>query len=661
MQTPATVTIQIAPESKPAMPTFLGEVAAFAQILEHEGILSAIGEKVRFARARFGHYDLIDFIVVLLGYTISGEATLQACYERLAPFAEPFMALFGRSQLPHRSTLSRFLAALDQPSVEALRTLFQKDMLARKPFPSPGGLFDRTGAQWLVVDVDGTRATARQRALPQTDTLPAPHRRFDQVCAPGYQGRKRGEVVRTRTVVLQTHTHQLLGTFGGAGNGDYRGELRRAIGVITSGATQFGLAPVSILVRLDGLYGDAAPLLDVLSANLTVLVRSRAYHLLDLDVVRRRLVHAPDHVSTHAESGMTRSLYDCASVPLTPAGPNVHLVVATHLGTSTDPAVGVERDGIVYELFVSTLPSLAFTASDILELYLHRGSFENVLADEDKEQEMDRWYSHTPWGQEFAQILAQWAWNIRLELGQHLSQAELRTTEFAPAREANPPSTDEPESVEAPPSTIVYGPPQWARSSFTHGFPGSAFTPQLDGTLRCPANHPLYPQERRSERDGSLRILYAARIGHCRACSLRAQCQESLSTLKPRRVSAVLWPLEAPHLDSSPQASIPGAPRASAPVLWRDWARCGIRRTWLKVIRSQTVCLESSAALSPPRAETPAEKIMTRTERAHWRLSWDQRLARNARPEDAPRLIVTLHGLPATFASAFGFDLLAAA
>jgi len=74
---------------------------------------------------------------------------------------------------------------------------------------------------------------------------------------------------------------------------------------------------------------------------------------------------------------------------------------------------GVERDSIVYELFVSTLPSPAFTASDVLDLYLHRGSFETVLADEDKEQEMDRWYSHTPWGQEFAQILGQWIWNLR--------------------------------------------------------------------------------------------------------------------------------------------------------------------------------------------------------------------------------------------------------
>lgn len=109
---------------------------------------------------------MIDFVAVLIGYMLSGEPTLLDFYERLAPFAEPFMALFGRNRLPHRSTLSRFLAALDQPTVEALRALFQKDLLARSPFPSPGGLLDRTGAEFLVVDVDGTRQAARQRALP---------------------------------------------------------------------------------------------------------------------------------------------------------------------------------------------------------------------------------------------------------------------------------------------------------------------------------------------------------------------------------------------------------------------------------------------------------------------------------------------------------------
>jgi hypothetical protein len=228
------VRMQISEASLPSLPSWLAEVAAFAQVLTHEDILKAVQEQVRFARARFGTYDLIDFVAVLIGYILSGEPTLKAFYERLSPWASPFMALFGRNRLPHRSTLSRFLAALDQPTVEALRTLFHKDLLARKPFPSYGGLVDRTGGQWLVVEVDGTRQVARQRALPQTEVLPAPHRRFDQVCAPGYQGRKRGEVVRTRTVVLQAHTHQFLGTFGGSGNGDYRGELRRAVQVITS-------------------------------------------------------------------------------------------------------------------------------------------------------------------------------------------------------------------------------------------------------------------------------------------------------------------------------------------------------------------------------------------------------------------------------------------
>ena len=543
------VTIQITPTSLPSMPTFMGEVATFAQVLTHEGTLKAIQDQVRLARARFG----------------------------------------------------------------------------------------------------------------QAENLPSPHRRFDLVCAPGYQGRKRGEVVRTRSVILQAHTHQFLGTFGGPGNGDYRGELRRAIGVISSYATQLGLPPTSILVRLDGLYGDAAPLIDVLSAGLGVIARSRAYHLLDLDVVQQTLARAPVHVSTHPESGMTRALYDCSVVPLTPTGPQVRLVVATHPVTTSSSTVGVERDGTIYELFVSTLPSPAFTASDVLDLYLHRGSFETVLADEDDEQDSDRWYSHTSCGQEFAQILAQWVWNLRLELGQQLTSTELCTTEFAPALEAEAPSTNEPEPAEESTPSVIYGPPQWARPSFTHGFPGSAFTPQPDGMLCCPANHPLYPQERRPERGGSLRVLYAARIGHCRSCPLRAQCQESSATLKPRRVSAVLWPLNASRSDSSPPQGKAPSQLPLAPVLWKDWPRCGIRRTWLKVVRSQTVRVESSTSPDPSPAPIQISPTLTRAKRAHWRLSWEERLARNARPSDAPRLVVTLHGLPAIFAHAFGFDLLATA
>jgi hypothetical protein len=60
---------------------------------------------------------------------------------------------------------------------------------------------DRTGKQWEIFDIDGTRQAARQRALPKIEELPTAQRRLGEVCAAGYTGRKRGEVVRTRTVV----------------------------------------------------------------------------------------------------------------------------------------------------------------------------------------------------------------------------------------------------------------------------------------------------------------------------------------------------------------------------------------------------------------------------------------------------------------------------
>jgi hypothetical protein len=661
--TQSTVTIQVTPISVPSTPSWLGEVAAFAQVLSHLGLLKAIQERVRFARARFGTYDTIDFVVVLIGYALSGEPSLKAFYERLAPFAEVFMALFGRHGLPKRSTLSRFLAALDQAAVEALRTLFLADLAARQPFTTPGSLSDRQGICWWVIDVDGTKQAARQRALPHHKDLPAPHRRMNQVCAPGYLGRQRGEVARTRTTVLQAFTHQWIGTYSGSGNGDYRGELKRALEAITWYALTHQLPLAQMLIRLDGLYGNAAPLMQVLSTGMGVIGRSKDYGMLGRDAVRARLTNPPDEEYRHPESGTSRSLYDCPDLALTEGGPLVRVIVATHPATSAKPPIGVQRDGTVYELFVTRLPEQAFTPQDVLDLYLHRGSFEIVLADEDSEQDTDRWCSHTPAGQEFWQIVNQWVWNLRLELGHALHPTSMRTTEFAPVREpapaADPERTLEKDSTPKGFSPRDYGPPQWARRSFTGGFPGSAFLLQADGTLLCPARHRLYPQERRPERDGSYRVLYAARIGDCRACELRVQCQESVSTVKPRRVSAVFWPrLTIPsEVATLPVLGPPQPlPSPSLPVLWRDWPRRSIRRNWLKVLRSETVAVSLDASPTSP-SET-REPVFTRAERAHWRMTWPQRLARNARSSTASSLTLLLHGLSATFAHRYGFAFL---
>jgi hypothetical protein len=651
------------------------EVAAVAHILSQTGLISAIEDHVQFARARFGTYDTIDFVIVLFSYALSGEPTIAAFYDRLAPFVQEFLALFDRQRLPSRSALSRFLAALDEQTVEALRTQFLLDLLERAtPFPSPGGLWDHCDQQYVVIDVDGTRQVARQRALPHLPTLPEAQRRFAQVAAPGYTGRKRGEVVRTRTTLLQSHTHHFLGTFGGSGNGDLRGGLKRACLVATAYAMKHQLHASQILIRLDGGYGDTAVVCDLLAMGLGVLVRSRAYALLGRPEVLAVLSLPPSASCTHPESGAIRDLYDCPSIHLLPGKPKVRVLIATHRATDDPPKVGQQRNGLVYELFISTLLAPAVTANDLLDLYRHRGSFETVLADEDVEQDPDRWCSHTPWGQEFWQIISQWVWNLRLELGQNCSPTPLRTTVFATASEAVPPSepasTDEaPVASEPVPTRVpplanqsssanepMYGPPQWARPSFTKGFPGSAFLPQADGTLLCPAGRVLTLVERRPERANSVRVSYAARLDDCRLCQLRVQCQQQ-RTFKARQVSAVYWPLASPPLAVLDPQPWPPHPPACSPLLWRDWPRRHIRRQWMKVVRSQTVEVTGGTIPLPDPSEVPTPHVFTRSERAHWRWSWKQRLSRNARPASSPPVTVTLHGLPAAFAHIYGFAL----
>ncbi len=76
------------------------------------------------------------------------------------------------------------------------------------------------------------------------------------------------------------------------------------------------------------------------------------------------------------------------------------VVVATHPKGATTRRIGLTRKGVVYELFLTNLPREAFTAADVVALYLHRGAFEPTLSDEDQELDADRWCSYSAWGQE---------------------------------------------------------------------------------------------------------------------------------------------------------------------------------------------------------------------------------------------------------------------
>jgi hypothetical protein len=117
------IEVQTTPADRPSVPPWFAEVVIIVQHLATKGALDAFACQIRLVRGRFGCYEPIDFLGLLVGYAISGERTLADFFERVAPLETAFMALFGRRCLPHRSSLSRFLADVDRPCLEAFRTL----------------------------------------------------------------------------------------------------------------------------------------------------------------------------------------------------------------------------------------------------------------------------------------------------------------------------------------------------------------------------------------------------------------------------------------------------------------------------------------------------------------------------------------------------------
>jgi hypothetical protein len=219
-------------------------------------------------------------------------------------------------------------------------------------------------------------------------------------------------------------------------------------------------------------------------------------------------------------------------------------------------------------------------------------------------------------------------WNLRLELGHQLEPTPLRTTELAPAQaEANAQR----------PVTCGYGKPTVAAPWKAGRFSGQDFALQPDGTLRCPANQKLAPHERRKEADGSLRVVYAARIRSCRPCPLREQCQwNGGATAKPRQVSVLLHPLIV----------------GSEPIRWRDWSRRSHRQACIQLVRYQCVKVEVEPPTTALLTGPPAP--LSRAQRAHYRLSWEERLARNARVSTAGQVTIRLFGIPEIFAASLG-------
>jgi hypothetical protein len=87
----------------------------------------------------------------------------------------------------------------------------------------------------------------------------------------------------------------------------------------------------------------------------------------------------------------------------------------------------------------------------------------------------------------------------------------------------------------------------------------------------------------------------------------------------------------------------------SAPLLWRDWSRRFHRRAGVQLLRDQRLEVQVEPGISASPTISPAP--LSRAQRAHSRLSWQERFARNARAPTASRVTIKLFGVPEDFAT----------
>jgi len=650
-----------------AIPSWFAEAVLVGQYWQNSGLLARLQQQVQVSRGRMGRYEVCDFVLLLLAYAVSGLDSLEAFFKQLSSVSPVLMAVWGRQHCPVASTLSRFLADIDPQAVEALRELFETDLTEhRQSFGDELGVSDRSGKQWVVFDVDGTVKPVRHRVLPTQTTHPVLKRRSRAACVPGYSGRKRGESVRTRTTIEQAHTREWLGSFAGAGNGDSKGDLRRACDVIERYSAGQQEGKRDALLRLDGLYGGANYLSILQQRKMMYITRARDYHLLKEPNVIAQLAGTPQQQYLHPDSPeVTRDLFDIECVDATRRGylePLRLIVVRLIRFSKQKPTVGKCEGKYLYEAFLTSLPTAGFSAADVLSLYNGRGGFEQTLSEEDKEQDCDRWCSWQPEGQSFWQILSQWVWNWRIRAGwQSQSGRSPRQTLWSPAL---PPtlsdSVSEPtlppaeiESVDpslAPPPkygamTVAAG---WGQSR--HKYSSQDFKVIEDEQIACPAGHQMDRQEVRFNRVGDMQMIFGIKSTICRDCPLIQHCHADRSTnTRGRRimVSRVKLPTP-PRLAEVPDIVV--KPRSSPmkvgveAMIWTDLPATAFRRQLKCNLERHQIEIEVVSTIVSERG------ILTRHQRAHRRLSWEQRLKRNQLKRNTIYWKVQLFGISSDLA-----------
>ncbi len=144
---------------------------------------------------------------------------------------------------------------------------------------------------------------------------------------------------------------------GARGMGSIAGNLPRLSAPLPPSFSHFAFPAEVALVRLDGPYGDAAVIAQLMLAGVYLVTRGRGYQLLEYPHRLCILAHPPTASVTESLTGVIVDLFEGGWLEPCRGLPHARVIVARHPAPPADKKVRVGKrvDEWVYELFITTL------------------------------------------------------------------------------------------------------------------------------------------------------------------------------------------------------------------------------------------------------------------------------------------------------------------
>ena len=659
------------------LPAWATPFALAIRALDAMGLLEQAPEHIRFSRqGGFHPFDVALFLLChFLTHAGGSPRSGQRSFSGLCRgWASQLAALAGRERWATQATVSRCLAGAGRCDLVGLaRWLLGEGSALGPVLRHPASQYrDACGHPHVVLDYDPTVIALRKRGLPMGPDLPVPIARATAVAAPGYSGRKRGEV----QIAAHVLSHAGTGTWSHiefeAGNPHPADVADRVALSALEVARLAQLPPDRTVIRVDGGGDVTAAYRALRKRGLIPLVRMARYTLLQSDYAAALFRQGPWLPVRDSGSGPRREALDLGDYTLDSVAdeqegahtPMRTRVVVSRYAAEAKHGAGYMMDGYHYEMFGTALSYEGWPAGEVVKCYFERAAIENRFAQLDAETDVLRVYCNKLPGQNFATLMGLWAFNLKVALGAKSLKTLGEVPEQLPrSDEPGPvavpaPSVEQPavasvsqpraeqpapadrHGQEQPEQTIAQAIAQlpWLRIARKH--PGWKWN---GARLLCPAGHPAaFGGVIVQGRGKYARFVVPSTC--CFACPQRSACTKSLNPGYTRQIhipgADALPPgtrLGKHKLQSQWNTTVTAQRLLPPPLTVQGRLQPQVPLLLPATLRQQWTALAAACrveVLAPPSPRPPPRNphvAQSQAERQHRRQTWAQRLTRNAR------------------------------